>query len=60
VSDLKELRIKAGYSIKDVALITGVSESTIYKIEEGKQKPRPLLASKLAALYKVSIQEVLK
>ncbi len=53
---LKELREKKALSLKDVYAATGVSDSKLSKIENGKNKePSPFDLKKLAGFYCVDI-----
>lgn len=57
---LYELRKKAGYSQKEVAAFCGVSNKAVSKWETGKTKPKVQLIRKLAELYRVSPETLLK
>lgn len=58
---LKELRIKNGLSLDDVYKTTGIADSTLSKIENGKSK-RPISVEtllKLASAYKINFIDLL-
>ena len=53
-------RKAAGYKIKDVARILGISSTAICNWEKGKALPTADKLIPLSRLYKVSIEELLK
>lgn len=55
--NLKELRIKKGYTQKKLANTCGVARQTISNIECGVNKPSVELAQKLAFLFDVEWKE---
>lgn len=57
---LYELRQKSGYAQKEVAAFCGVSNKAVSKWETGKTKPKVQIIRKLAELYRVSPDELLK
>jgi DNA-binding XRE family transcriptional regulator len=52
---IRDLRIKAGLSQKDLADKAGVSQNQISLLETGKQHLKPALAKKLGRLFKTPI-----
>lgn len=44
---LKELRIKAGYTLQDLSAIVNVSEQSLSYYENGDRRPAPEVAIKL-------------
>lgn len=57
---LYELRKQSGYSQKEIADYCGVSNKAVSKWENGKTKPRVQLIRKLAEVYRVSPEMLLK
>jgi transcriptional regulator with XRE-family HTH domain len=58
---LQDLRLKANLSLRQVELKTGVSDSYLSQLENGKRGyPKPAILKKLAPVYKVSYQNLLK
>ena len=57
---LYELRLNAGYSQKEAAAFCGVSNKAVSKWENGKTKPKVQIIRKLAELYHVSPDHLLK
>ena len=57
---LYELRKKAGLSQSQVARLVGVSDKAVSKWETGRAKPTTDTLRKLAALFKVSVDELLR
>ncbi|HWC57815.1 MAG TPA: helix-turn-helix transcriptional regulator [Candidatus Paceibacterota bacterium] len=55
-NQVNELRTRAGITQEDLARAAGVSRQTIIAIEKGKYTPSVLLALKLAAYFKVSLE----
>lgn len=55
---IKEVRTLRGMSLLDLAAASGVTESTISRVENGKQAPRPSTMRKLAKALDVSIAEL--
>lgn len=56
---LKGLRKDAGYkTAKEVATLLNISDGMMYQIEEGYKKPSVKLATKIAALYKCTLDEI--
>jgi len=53
---LKEARLSAGKSQRDVATVLGVSESTISRWETGRTTPRTPTAVRLARLLETSVE----
>jgi transcriptional regulator with XRE-family HTH domain len=48
MNSLKEFRIKAGLSLRDLAEKSGLNFTTIHELETGKRKARLVTAGKLA------------
>ena len=57
---LRKLRILAGKRLYDVRRVTGMSESTISRIERGERAPRPEELAALAEALNVSEAELAK
>lgn len=57
---LYELRMHFGYAQKEVAAFCGVSNKAVSKWENGKSKPKVQIIRKLAELYRVSPDQLLK
>lgn len=55
---LKELRADRGWTQEDLADRIGVSRKTINTIENGVFVPSTILALKLAAVFRVSVEEL--
>ena len=47
---LREARVERGLGVRRLALVAGVSEATVYRIERGVTTPRPHAAYRLAAV----------
>ena len=56
---LKELRIAAGLTQKDLSIIAQVSTPTIGFFEAGKKKPHPRTISKLAEALNVQPEDLI-
>lgn len=56
---LRELRLKTGYTIKQLSHLVGVSESYISQIETGSRSPSMELAHKLGKIYKCDLDLIL-
>lgn len=54
-SKIKELRLKKGYSRRELAKIANVSESTIKQYENGSRKPQFYLLNQIATALGVTI-----
>jgi len=57
---LKDERIKAGYSQAEVAEVCGVNQSAYSHYETGRRNPKLKTVEKLANLYGISIEDLLK
>jgi putative transcriptional regulator len=55
---LKEIRTEAGLTQADLAERVGVSRKTINTVENGVFVPSTLLALKLAATLKISVEDI--
>lgn len=55
---LKELRADRGWTQEDLADRIGVSRKTINTIENGVFVPSTILSLKLAAVFRVSVEEL--
>lgn len=55
---LRELRADKGWSQARLAELAGVSRQTIQALESGKYDPSLPLAFKLAALFRLRIEEI--
>ncbi len=58
-NNLKELRIKAGYTQLAVQMKTGIEQALISKYENGERVPPTETLLILAEFYKVSIDYIL-
>ena len=58
-NQLYEKRKQAGLSQRQVAHLIGVSDKAVSKWENGRAKPTTDTLRKLAALYRVSVEELL-
>ena len=56
--NLKVLRYKSGYTLESLAEIISVSRQTVSKWETGDSVPDIVNCTKLASLYKVSLDEL--
>ena len=56
---LKRLRDKRALSLKDLELICGVHRTTIYRLENGRQKASARTIRKLARAFQVEPEELL-
>jgi putative transcriptional regulator len=57
-NELKERRLKAGYSQERLAELAGVSRQTIISIEGGRYVPSLELALKIARLFKCRVEDL--
>jgi transcriptional regulator with XRE-family HTH domain len=55
---LREVREELGYGQRELADMSGISQTTISHIETGKVKPRPATLRKLADAMGVDIREI--
>ena len=55
---LKRLRIRRGVTLTAVAATTGISKSTLSRLESGQRKPSLELLLPLAAVYQVPLDEL--
>ena len=53
-------RLKGDTSLRGVQRLTGISNAYLSQIEKGLRQPGPKLLRRLAALYGVALQELLK
>jgi transcriptional regulator with XRE-family HTH domain len=58
MSRLRELREEAVLTVRELSALSGVSEDTITKIENGHRKARPSTVRKLAKALDVEPQEL--
>lgn len=58
-NNFKDLRIKNGFTIKQVAKIIGVCPTTIASWEQGKTSPRSNVLIKIVKLFKVTCNHIL-
>jgi putative transcriptional regulator len=59
-SNLRDYRLKAGYSQEALARQVGVSRQTVVNIEKGENEPKVLLALAIAAILGVAVSELFK
>lgn len=57
---LCNLRIKKGYSQSNLAYLLGISDKAVSKWENGRSKPSIAILTKLADIYKMSVDDILK
>lgn len=55
---LKKARLKAGFTQKELAQKSGISQEMICQIELGKKQPTVKLASKLTAALRISLDDL--
>lgn len=59
LSKLRNARIKAGFSQREVAEKFGKPQSYISKVESGERRVDVIEVKKFAAIYKVSVSELI-
>lgn len=55
---IRDLRIEAGLTIKETAMLLNIKPCTLYKIEREERKASPLLKLKIAKLFECSINDL--
>ncbi len=55
---IKQFRVEAGHTQKELADLTGVSRQSIISIEQGRYTPSLLLALKFARVFNCSTDEL--
>lgn len=55
---LQELRAKSGLSLAEVSTATGISKSTLSRLETGQRRPSLELLLPLAQLYRLSLDDL--
>lgn len=55
---LQELRARRGVTLSDVATATGISKSTLSRLETGQRRPSLELLLPLARMYRVALEEL--
>lgn len=58
INKVNELRLLAGQTQEELAEAVGVSRQTVIAIEKGNYTPSVLLALKIAAHFKQSVEKV--
>ena len=53
-------RLRGDASLRDVRRMTGISNSYLSQIERGDRRPGPSVLKRLASLYGVDVQDLLK
>ena len=53
-------RLRGDTSLRDVRRLTGISNSYLSQIERGDRRPGPSVLKRLASLYGVDLQDLLK
>ena len=53
-------RLRGDNSLRDVRRLTGISNSYLSQIERGDRRPGPSVLKRLASLYGVDVQDLLK
>lgn len=56
----KSARVAAGLSVQDVVDILGVSDAAVYMWETGRNRPKAGRLLALSALYRCSIEDLLR
>lgn len=56
---IRQHRLEAGYTIKYLSYVTGISEQTIRSVEKGKHKSSMPVIIKIADALKLSLDEML-
>lgn len=56
----KSARVAAGLSVKDVMDNMGVSDAAVYMWETGEHRPKTSRLLGLAALYRCTVEELLR
>ena len=59
-NSVHNLRTKRGLTQEELAEKVGVTRQTIIAIERGNYTPSVMLALKLSAIFKVSVEEIFK
>jgi len=55
---LRKARFLAGYKIKEIAEMLGVTRVTVYNWEEGHTEPSFKILKQLARLYSIDLNEL--
>jgi DNA-binding XRE family transcriptional regulator len=55
---LKELRVNAGMSALELALLVGVTRQSIYSWEAGKSRPEPAKAKRVADHFGLKVTDL--
>ena len=57
---IREARLRAGLSVREVMKEVGVSDAAVYQWETGVTTPRPKMLIRLSKLYGVTVDELLR
>jgi DNA-binding XRE family transcriptional regulator len=57
-TSMREARVERGLTIRELSRRSGISPSTIYRIEQGKTGPRPHVARAISAAFGCSPWEI--
>lgn len=57
---IREARLRAGLSVRDVMAAVGVSDASVYQWETGVTTPRPKMLIRLSELYGVTVDDLLR
>ncbi|CCJ33059.1 helix-turn-helix domain-containing protein [Caloramator australicus] len=60
VKRIKEIRIKKGWTIRDLGERAGINYAIVSKLENGKSSPRPKTAKAIADALEVDFDEIFK
>ena len=60
VAKLRELRVERALSLRELATASGVSHTTIWKLEQGREEAHPRTIRLLAAALGVQPKELMK
>ncbi|KRQ85845.1 helix-turn-helix protein [Caloramator mitchellensis] len=59
-SKIRELRIKKGWTLRELGIRTGINFSIISRLEAGESSPRPKTAKAIADALEVDFDEIFK
>lgn len=57
---IREARLRAGLSVRDVMASVGVSDASVYQWETGVTTPRPKMLLRLSELFGVTVDDLLR
>lgn len=56
---IRDARLRAGLSVRDVMAAVGVSDASVYQWETGVTTPRPKMLLRLSELYGCTVDDLL-